>query len=111
MNALNIKMYNLLKNNLHIADDKAEEFAQVSDDWMRSGIKDSVAEFKSVVKEDLARLESKLDKEIKKLDYKIDLKVGELRVEIKEAKVDTIKWMVGIFMALALMIMGLYMKK
>ena len=36
---------------------------------------------------------------------------GVLRKEIAEAKNDTIKWMVSIFLALALMINGLYLKK
>ena len=95
MNALNIKLYNLIKNNLHFPDDKAEEF-------------------KSLVKEDFSILDGemrKLEGEIRKLDSKIDLKVSDLRCEIKESKVDTIKWMIGVFLALALMIMGLYIKK
>jgi hypothetical protein len=114
MNALNIKLYTLIKNNLHIPDDKAGEFVQVLDDIIHTNIKDSAMEFKSVVKEDLSQLDGeirKLDTEIKKLDAKIDLKVSDLRCEIKESKVDTIKWMIGIFLALALMIMGLYIKK
>ena len=111
MNALNLKMYSILKNSLHIDDDHAMEFVQVSDELMRSHVKESAVEFKSVVKEDLSKLDFKLDTQIGRLDSKIDLKVSELRTEIKEAKVDTIKWMVGIFMALALMILGLYIKK
>jgi hypothetical protein len=96
---------------LHIADDKALEIVRVSDDLMQSHIKGAAVEFKSVVKEDLFKLESRLDTEIRRLDSKIDLKVSELRTEIKETKVDIIKWMIGIFMALALMIIGLYIKK
>jgi hypothetical protein len=107
MNALNIKLYTLIKNDLHVPDDKAGEFVQVLDDIIHANIKDSAMEFKSVVKEDLSQLEG----EIRKLDAKIDLKVSDLRCEIKESKVDTIKWMIGVFLALALMIMGLYIKK
>jgi hypothetical protein len=114
MNALNIKLYNLIKNNLHFPDDKAEEFVQVLDDVIYSNIKDAAVEFKSLVKEDFSILDGemrKLEGEIRKLDSKIDLKVSDLRCEIKESKVDTIKWMIGVFLALALMIMGLYIKK
>lgn len=57
----------------------------------------------------------KVDAKIDKVDTKIDLRIselrGDLRVEIKETKIDTIKWMVGIFLALALMVIGLYFKK
>lgn len=35
----------------------------------------------------------------------------ELIKEIRDTKVDTIKWMVGLFLGLALMIIGLYIKK
>lgn len=34
-----------------------------------------------------------------------------LRTEMREQKVDTIKWMVGLFFTLALMIIGLYLKR
>lgn len=114
MNALNIKLYTLIKNNLHIPDDSAGEFVQVLDDMIHANIKDSKVEFKSIVKEDFSKLDTEirsLDAEIRKLDAKIDLKVSDLRCEIKESKVDTIKWMIGVFLALALMILGLYIKK
>ena len=37
--------------------------------------------------------------------------ISDLRKEISDSKVDTIKWMVGLFITLALMIIGLYLKK
>ena len=46
-----------------------------------------------VTKEDLAR------------------EIATVRKEISDSKVDTIKWMVGLFITLALMIIGLYLKK
>jgi hypothetical protein len=85
---------------MHIPDDKAGEFVQTLDDLIRSNINDSAAEYKSFVKEDLL-----------KLDSKIEILRSDLRSEIKESKIDTIKWMIGVFLALALMIIGLYIKK
>ena len=35
----------------------------------------------------------------------------DLRAEMRQAKVDMIKWLVGLFITLALMIIGLYFKK
>jgi hypothetical protein len=99
MNAVNIKLYNLLKNDLHLADAKAEEFVQALDDLFEAEVKNSATEYRSVVKEDLLRLDSKME-----------ITASNLREEIKEAKVDTIKWMFGIFLALALLIIGLYIK-
>lgn len=55
------------------------------------------------------------DKRLDQLNNKIDLTAsnlrGELRVEIRDTKVATIQWMVSIFFALAMMIIGLYFKK
>ncbi len=36
---------------------------------------------------------------------------GELKAEIANAKADTLKWFLGAFMALVMMIIGLYFKK
>ena len=40
-------------------------------------------------------------------------KIGHLatKADLSEAKVDIIKWMVGVFLALALMVLGLYVRK
>jgi peptidoglycan hydrolase CwlO-like protein len=125
MNANNIKLYKLLKNDLQMADNKAGEFVDVLDAIIQSDIKGSAMEYKSFVKEDLAEIDKRIDKldnridkldaKIDKVDAKIDLRFselrGDLRGEIKETKIDTIKWMVGIFLALALMVIGLYFKK
>jgi peptidoglycan hydrolase CwlO-like protein len=125
MNANNIKLYKLLKNDLQVAENKAGEFVDVLDAIIQSDIKDSAMEYKSFVKEDLAEIDKRIDKldakidkvdaKVDKVDAKIDLRIselrGDLRGEIKETKIDTIKWMVGIFLALALMVIGLYFKK
>ncbi len=125
MNANNIKLYKLLKNDLQMAENKAGEFVDVLDAIIQSDIKDSAMEYKSFVKEELTEIDKKfveidkrfdkVDNRIDKLDAKIDLRFselrGDLRGEIKETKIDTIKWMVGIFLALALMVIGLYFKK
>jgi peptidoglycan hydrolase CwlO-like protein len=108
-----------------MAENKAGEFVDVLDAIIQSDIKDSAMEYKSFVKEELTEIDKKfveidkrfdkVDNRIDKLDAKIDLRFselrGDLRGEIKETKIDTIKWMVGIFLALALMVIGLYFKK
>ena len=56
-----------------------------------------------------------VDKRFNAVDNKIDLKTSELRsdlrVEIRDSKVATIIWSVSLFMALALMILAIYLKK
>lgn len=52
-----------------------------------------------------------LDAHVVRLDSKIDLRTGELRVDIRNSKIDTIRWMIGIFLAIALMILGMLWRK
>lgn len=44
--------------------------------------------------------------------FRKDLEIfrGDIRTEMRDHKVDMIKWLFGIFLALALMILGLYFK-
>ena len=104
MNAITITLYNLLKNDLHLPDIKAEQFVQALNDLTQADVKNSAMEYKSVIREDMVRLETNLRGEIKETEI-------SLRSEIKETKVDIVKWVAGIFFALALMILGLYIKK
>jgi hypothetical protein len=46
-----------------------------------------------------------------RLDNKIDLTASELRSEIKDSKISTIQWAFSFFVALALMILAIYLKK
>ncbi len=87
MNTVNIKLYQILKNDFHLSDEKAKEFAQVINEVLSENT--VISEFKSAVKEDFLRLELK----------------------IEQTKTDLLKWFIGLFIALALMIIGLYLKK
>lgn len=98
MNAINIKLYQILKNDFHLSDEKAREFAQAINDVASENI--FVSEFKSNVKEDLLRLEMNVKTEIKNLELKIE-----------QTKSDLLKWFIGLFIALALMIIGLYLNR
>lgn len=118
----NIKLYNLFKNELKLPDAKAEDFVTVLDEKIQMDIEIAASKYNSVLKEDMARIEvnlrmdmAKLDKDLRgnmaKLEMNLKGDIAQLEVKIKDSKVDTIKWMVGIFLTLALMIVGLYIKK
>ncbi len=98
MNTANIKLYQILKNDFHLSDEKAKEFAQVINAVVSENT--SLVEFKSIIKEDLLRLGMNLKSEINKLDIKIE-----------QTKSDLLKWFIGLFIVLAIMIIGLYIKK
>lgn len=80
---IQLKLYNLLRKDLNISDEVAQEFVQTLEDIVSKETEQS-------------------RKEVATKDF-VDKKVTE-------AKNDIIKWFVGIFITLALMIIGLYIK-
>jgi hypothetical protein len=93
MGSTEIKLYDIFRNDLKLSDAKAKVFAEVVQETVINEVKHQQTEYKSQNKEDLLKLEM------------------QLRNEIKESKTDMIKWFVGLFFAIALMIIGLYIKK
>jgi hypothetical protein len=86
MNTVNIKLYNILKNDIKLPDAKAQEFIQALDEVVQADIKNSSTEYRSLVKEDILKMEISLRGEIMKIDAKLDSKMGEV-------KNDLVKWM------------------
>lgn len=64
-----------------------------------------------------AYIENKIGEEVKSATSEIASKdfvakeIEKVRTEIERSKTDMIKWLVGLFITLALMIIGLYIKK
>jgi hypothetical protein len=89
MSTVNLNLYNLLKTEFNLSDAKAKEFAEAIKEEVQNDIKYENVDFKSSVREDFLKLELKME----------------------QNKSDILKWFVGMFFALALMIIGLYLKK
>lgn len=100
MSTTEIKLYNIFRKDLKLSDEKAKIFAEIVQETVMNEVKHQQTEFKSNIKEDLLKLEMQLTSKIELLNMKIET-----------TKVDLIKWFVGLFFALALMIIGLYVKK
>jgi hypothetical protein len=103
MNTVNLNLYQILKTDFKLSDAKAKEFVDAIREEVHNDIKYENSDFKSTVKEDFLKLELKFEQ--------VNTKIESVKVEIKESKNDMLKWFVGMFFALALMIMGLYLKK
>jgi hypothetical protein len=101
MNTVNL--YQILKTDFKLSDEKAKEFVDAIREEVQNDIKYENSGFKSTVKEDFLKLELKFEQ--------VNTKIESVKVEIKESKNDMLKWFVGMFFALALMIIGLYLKK
>lgn len=107
MSTINLNLYQILKTDFKLSDAKAKEFVDAIREEVKNDIKYENSDFKSTVKEDFLKLELKIEQ----VNTKIESIKGDLKNEIKESKNDMLKWFVGIFFALALMIIGLYLKK
>ena len=103
MNTVNLNLYKILKTDFKLSDAKAKEFVDAIREEVQNDIKYENSDFKSTVKEDFLKLELKFEQ--------VNTKIESVKVEIKESKNDMLKWFVGMFFALALMIIGLYLKK
>ena len=103
MKTVNLNLYQILKTDFKLSDEKAKEFVDAIREEVQNDIKYENSGFKSTVKEDFLKLELKFEQ--------VNTKIESVKVEIKESKNDMLKWFVGMFFALALMIIGLYLKK
>jgi hypothetical protein len=96
MSTTEIKLYDIFRKDLKLSDEKAKIFASIVQETVINEVKYQQTEFKSVFKEDF---------------YKLDLRIEQMNSKIETTKVDLINWFVGLFLALAMMIIGLYLKK
>jgi hypothetical protein len=86
MSSINIDLYTILKTDFKLSDAKAKEFAQAIKEEVQLDIKYENSDFRSSVREDFLKLELKLE----------------------QNKSDILKWFIGLFITLFLMILGLY---
>ena len=139
METINIQLYELCRHDLHLSDGKSLELMNILNQEYKSGVKEDLATLSKQMQAGFDKIDTQFgkidtqfdkidarfdksdarftsqDERFMELDKKIDVGFselrGDLRVEIKESKVDTIRWVVGLFMLLALMILGIYLKK
>jgi hypothetical protein len=90
MNATDIKLYDIFRNDLNLSDSKAKIFAEVVHETVINQVEHNHTIYKSQNKEDLLKLEM------------------QLNTKIEQSKSDLIKWFFAFFVTLVLMILGLY---
>lgn len=93
MNTINKKLYDILRTDFKLTETKAKEFTEVIQDIVAKQSKDEAVSYKSELREDLTKLEMRLE------------------LKIEQTKSELLKWFIGMFVTLALMIIGLYIKK
>ncbi|HAT81790.1 MAG TPA: hypothetical protein DCS17_10685 [Flavobacterium sp.] len=90
MSATEIKLYDFLRKDLKLDDNRAKIFTGILYDSMESNAERVTSKYKSEIQLDLQKLEM------------------QLRTEIKDSKADMIKCFFAFFVTLVLMILGLY---
>jgi len=99
MSAINIKLYDLLRREFNLSDERARDFTETITQVVKEEVVTETSQYKSMFKEDFMGLDAKIEKEALRTD-----------VRIEQTKSDLIKWFVSLFVVLALMIIGLYAK-
>lgn len=95
MNTVNIKLYDILRKDFNLPDDKAHAFAEIIEEVAQNAQKSESTTFKSELKEDLFKIETSLRSEINRIELKIE-----------QTKNDTLKWMFGFWVTLVLLILA-----
>lgn len=93
MSTLELNLFTVLKTELQLSDQKAMHIVQAFEKSQKENVKISINEFKSEFKDDFHRL---------------DLKMEQFNTKIETTKSDTLKWFMGGFITLVLMILGLF---
>ena len=89
MSTLELSLYQMLKTDLKISDERAKRYIEVLEEIQELKIKEVSNEYRSIFKDDIYKVESNLKNEIS----------------------TNTKWIIGLIFALAMMIIGLYIKK
>lgn len=93
MSTVELTLYNLLKTDFKLSEEKALEFIKAIEKTQENSLNYSMKEFKSEFKDDFHRL---------------DLKIEQLNTKIESINSTTLKWFMGGFITIVLMILGLF---
>ncbi len=91
MNTLNIKLYDTLRRELNLSEEKSRAITQAIEETVLEELGSS-------------------NKETATQDF-VKKEIKELELKIEQVKSELLKWFIGLFFGLALMIIGLYIKK
>jgi hypothetical protein len=118
MEAPNIQLFNLFRYDLHLSNGKSLEFMNILDKEYKSWVKEDLAALRKDLNEGFQKIDARFaiqDNRLDSLDKKIDIKIsdlrGDLRTEIHNAKNETNRYILGIFLAILLSFLALFLKK
>jgi hypothetical protein len=86
MSTINVRLYEIFKQDFKLSDTNAREFTQAVEELAKEKANKTFEPFKSALREDLLRMELK----------------------IEQTKSDLLKWFMGGFITIVLMLLGLF---
>lgn len=95
MSTAELTAFNIFRKELNLSDENATKLIEAIEGLQQKKTDYALTEYKSHFKEDFQR---------------IDLKFIELELKLEQNKNELLKWFIGMFFALSLMIIGLYFK-
>lgn len=111
MSLLEINLYNILKTDFNLSDAKAMDFINSLEKLQEESIKSPIEELSSKMDKRIEELSSKMDKRFEQVDLKfeqINTKFEQVYTKIEVANGNTLKWFMGGFITIVLMVLGLY---
>ena len=128
MEAPNIQLYNLFRQDLHLSDVKSLELMNILDNEYKSGVKEDIAALSRQMNQGFQKIDARFaqidarftkidarfstqEERFAKIDARFDLQEERLRGEIKNAKNETNRYILSIFLAILLSFLALFLKK
>jgi hypothetical protein len=97
MTAVNIKLYDIFRKDLHLPDAKAGELVQAIEEAVKEQTTGKHEHTVEIVNKDILSFKNYMDGKLDilqgKMDDKLDILQGKMESKISESKADTIKWM------------------
>lgn len=100
MSTLELNLFAVLKKELQLSDEKAMRIVEAFDKTQKETINNFIVEYKSELKEDFAKVDLRFEN--------VNTKFEQVFTKIEMSKSDTLKWFMGGFITLVLMVLGLY---
>lgn len=121
METINIQLYELCRHDLHLSDAKSLELMNILNAEYKSGVKEDLKALSKQMQDGFDKVDERFDKidarftsqdeRIAALDKKLDVRIGDVRVEISNSKNETNRYILGLFLAILLSFIALFLKK
>ena len=97
MEAINIRLYEIFRQDFNLSDTKAKELTQAVEAVAKEKADGAFETYKSSMREDFLRLE-----------MKVEQNKSDLELKMEQNKTDMLKWFIGGFITIVVMIIGLF---